>query len=821
MKHNLAELREALTDERTGVFRKDRVETVPATSCDTFLRALRRATEKTTGLLLVYYSGHAWLSTDGHELFLTAGNSDAGTDPGGRYLNAVSWQRDVCPLLRTRRTWTGLPGRRRRAKHIVVVLDCCYAGNALSGFDPGGASVSVLTAVQSRRMIPSGSGDECTPYTRKLVELLRNRDRDEPVTVAWLAGALFAAFQGVTTFSSGTTVGDRWCPQSRLSRDAHHVVLARGEEPQRGPSLRERAKERARVLARWCGRNVRRPAAVVPAAVALALAAVALVGFLRPLGGSADCPSPLELRLLADADARPAVQKVVDGFLDSGGNKDDDGCRSSGVTVYEAKSTDAVEFLRDGSTGGVAAQPDIWIPGATSTYRRAAAGGTGEAALELLGPVAYSPVVVAVPDVLSLSQAQRNAHPLAHILESLRKSNPHQTVLRADPEHTDAAQLATVTLYGEHPSTKPIADDELFDYEQDMAAELSPVPETSHALMCRLASDAGLESRAQVLIPEHVMVRFGLLSDDLGRPGCATATLGSHTALYPTDVPMLDHPFVHVTWRKADRDTGRREAAVRRLHEWFTGDRAQRILIADGYRGVGEDNRPAAPRGGSPVAESQTVPKPVLSAQEVTGEAVTRTLGQYREALGSGRVLYLLDSSSSMAGVWEGRGMAKHLLSQSLESLGRRDEYGIWSVASAARTRDIAAFGRHDREAARDALAKARTLERDADIGRALDDALELLAAPPEGDRPRLVVLITDGEDSADITGDERAALLERVGRERIPVVVVALQISGCADGGINRRIADRSRGRCLDFSGDRLRELRDEVARVGTGDAR
>lgn len=58
------------------------------------------------------------------------------------------------------------------------------------------------------------------------------------------------------------------------------------------------------------------------------------------------------------------------------------------------------------------------------------------------------------------------------------------------------------------------------------------------------------------------------------------------------------------------------------------------------------------------------------------------TLAQYRKATGPGRVLFLVDSSGSMADRWEGDGGVLGLLKAAFEGLGAEDEYGVWGVAS-------------------------------------------------------------------------------------------------------------------------------------------
>ncbi|MFI5812475.1 hypothetical protein ACIA7S_16080 [Streptomyces sp. NPDC051643] len=48
---------------------------------------------------------------------------------------------------------------------------------------------------------------------------------------------------------------------------------------------------------------------------------------------------------------------------------------------------------------------------------------------------------------------------------------------------------------------------------------------------------------------------------------------------------------------------------------------------------------------------------------------------------------------------------------------------------------------------------------------------------------------------------------------------MAALDSGGCAKGSPDQRMSEASGGRCLDTGGDLVADLRNEVARTGTGD--
>ncbi|QNE79388.1 VWA domain-containing protein [Streptomyces finlayi] len=614
-------------------------------------------------------------------------------------------------------------------------------------------------------------------------------------------------------------------------------------------------------------------------------AALALAGFGTwwagglPGGASRDCPPAMELRVLTDPDLRPTVKKAADAYMERGS-----GCRSVGITTYDAKATDAVAALRASSlwqdppaacpaTGeclrpqrDVGPQPDIWIPAAGSAWRRVMEGGQTEAGgsaaatatgdvssggdgtegaegaageravtLDALGSVAFTPMVLAVPISMALVPESQTGRPLGSLISELRdaqRPDRSVSVLRPDPEGTDGALLATEALYAS--SEAGSGSGSASSLEQSMAQALRPMPATARELMCALADGTRnpLEDSAAVLVPEQTMAQCNLPSGDPGRPRCATDVLDNRTAQYPNDIPVLDLPYLQVTWDDAGRDAEARDREVRRFYAWLAEDTAaQKFFTDDGFRRVGDNGKPAPPEENSPLradldatgryAVRQSIPPTATST--VTAASLNTTLRRYRQALGPGRVLYLLDNSTSMADkrVWDGSGRAKELVVRSMSSLGAGDAYGVWSIAS-EKDPDVVPFGRHGRAAAQKAVAAAGTADVDARVVEGLREGFATLRdGLTEDDPPRLLVLVTDDEDSKGLTKKELAELVAKA--EQAPpvrVVVVSLRGGGCSAGRLNEAITEATGGRCLDLSDDIPTELTAEVAKTGTGDA-
>jgi hypothetical protein len=902
VKHNLGELFTTLLGG--GVFGAEEIRTIsPLTRLD-FLSHLETSARDARGLFLLYFAGHGRLSQDGTELYLAVGRSRrvGGDEPA--YAEAVSWNRDVLPKLRD-------IADRGQVDRVVVILDCCNAGNALEEFKPGALQhgrdrISVLTAVQVNRRIPAGNGHEPTPYTKQLIRLLRDGlphtgpatgpnsgpkagpatgpdadpEQAAQLPLVPLSAALHDAMRGLFTVH-----GDPWEPRHHAAESEQDVLLGFAPRLLKGPPERpgtpwwRAALARAELLLRRLrpanspskqGSSGHRPAkphrALVPLlTVCAVLLAAGGYGGYRWAAGGTTCAPPVELRLLTDPDTAPTVQKAVDAYLVEGENHTGNGCRRSGISLVAPKSADAVTGFRHArdwrtprSSGelrpqrDIGAQPDIWIPGSHVTFDRAKSLiSGGDVSLTSLGRVAYSPLVLAVPTNLATAAASATGSGLGELLTQLRKNNPGPvTVLRADPESTDSAQLATVGVYGQNAGATPVSDSAVGQFERQ-AARLSPAPRSSYELMCALAgADTELKDRSAVLVPEQVMAQFNVHTDAKDRLGCDIDRLGRRGPQYPADVAPLDLPFIQVRWKGADRDAGIRQKAVDRFYAWLTrvAGAGQKIFTDDGYRAcacgasatpgdpgasatpgdpgassaTGDPGRPAAaPLTSWLVREGGALSDPLSTGYDTSTGAVNTALARYRSALGPGKVLYLLDSSSSMESGWTGSGRALDLLAQSLDAFGPDDRYGVWTVAGDPPTRQLVPLAPHtDVGAVRRTVAGARTVDHESFPGPALTAALaQMTDSQKASSGARLIVYITDDEDDDHLAGRALTDLLHALTASQVPVEWVSLAPGGgCAAGRTGARIAKAGGGRCLDASSSQVSELRDDVARVGTG---
>ncbi|MFD6994776.1 caspase family protein [Streptomyces mirabilis] len=861
--HNLAVLVRAL--ERGGVLRPLEITVARSPRLADFRHSLRAAADSAEGLLLLYFAGHGAVPSAGDELWLQMRDAEvvrgetAGFEGAARFTN-------VLRILAN-----------SHAERIVVVLDCCNAGNAARVWEAVERPdvrrrVSVLMSVQANHRIDAGDADTPTPFTARLVELLTSGIEDREGEgrgdeVHFLA--LAEALRAYMSTHHRTERGEAWEPQSRTENPPVDVVLgiragagrpvgSRAEAVGAGAASRPTSGRRrrrafvarvraaaARLRPGAVGPGALRPSAPAPhrppgqapggrstrraAVVLLALAAaLGLVGYFVVDNAASDrsvCGPPVELRLLTDPDLESTVRKAADTYLTSAANTTGGGCRRSGITVYGAGSAAVVAGLRDQSDPwqrpvsddtdpqrDIGPQPDIWIPGTLATAARARSSGVARTFVTLepdAAPFAYSPMVLSLPQGIAEDAVRdRTGDSLAGLRAKLARRDKSASVRRPDPEYTDSALLATVGLYG--PGRADVGRAE------GSVAQTGPPAPTAGDLLCTLPDNADTDRSTAALVPEFLMV---------SGVGCDRTTRTPRMAEYPDDVPGLTPTFVRVRWTGGDHDEAARDDAVRRFHDWLTGTGDKEV--DDGLAVFGQDGfrAPSGARAFLAAHDSATglISDPGRPAGAAGAEAMDTALNQYRNAKGPGRVLFLLDSSGSMAGLWQGPGGAPGILKQSLGGLGTQDEYGVWSVASQGRSpyAELLPFGPHRRGDAERALDRAAVKDAEADPYGALKAALDTMAQKGrDDDRPELIVFLTDDEDDNHLTAKGHLdELLTSARAKGVPVVMAALDSGGCAKGRPDQRISDASGGRCLDTKGDLVAGLRDEVARTGTGD--
>lgn len=903
VEHNLRLLREVLAGG--GIFDEDEIEVLRSPDLGGFHHALREAADSAKGLLLVYFAGHAAVPNAPEPLFLQLRGAEIYRGHASVFPGAERFDTVLAMLAAS------------EAERIVVVLDCCYAGNAsfmweqLEPFESR-QRVLLLMSVLANHRIDAGDGGTPTPFTQELVRVLGG---EGGVGFAELAAELHARMS-----ASGlqTLRNKPWLPLSRAEADRDVLLSARGDpetkdpdpapeepeapedpedpaqsgsgqgspdapggrptlviapppgvpgtstdtpeptpeespsppgghlppasrpdpaeapppssphaarQPSRPPArLHSRQPSLLRIPVAWVRRQRRAVRAVLTLVLLLALGTAGSLPLLLG-GGGASCSPPLELRVLTDPDLEATITAAADAYLTSDRNTDGHGCRRTGITVYSAGSADVVTALRRETEDwqeprvedtnpqrDVGPQPDVWIPGSPADVERVKSGQEmgGVAHLATIGaPLAYSPVVLAVPRSLAGDPSNRGAgRPLRALLDDLTGRAADSLVRRPDPEYTDAALLATMGLYGENGDAGGAGG---AGGAERLVAQAGPPSRTAADLMCTLPEDPSADARTAALVPEFLLTT-GV--------GCDRTTRHRRIAEYPSDVPGVQPTFVRVRWEHADRDGAARDDAAEGFREWLAGDGGRAVFARDGFRAVGGHQDLLDPEH---VADG-VLRDPTGLARDTARSAMDDVLTRYRGAGGPGRVLYLLDDSGSMGGLWDGPSGGPGLLAQSLGGLGEVDEFGVWTVSGLGSRNHatLLPFGHHPRNDAERTVVRAKVRDAEADPAAALLAALdEMHGRGTDDNRPELIVYITDDEDDNRLTGAALDEVLNkaRAAKGRIPVTMVSLVSGGCDHGSPDARVSAASGGRCLDADDDLGAGLTAEVARTGTGE--
>ncbi|MFD8546961.1 caspase family protein [Streptomyces sp. NPDC059649] len=849
---NPAELRRALT--ATDLFTADEVTLCRPAEPWELSQALKTAADEARGLLLVYFSGHGWVGSDGGDLQLMVGASV----PRQSH-TTVSWQDAVLSCLDS-----------ARAERIVIVLECCYAGNAGGAFHSHRKPMSLLMAAQPNRRIFSGEEPAGgTVFTRAMVQILENG----------IPGRRFVTFEDLVRELRGrlagerTPMGDVWEPRSAKQNTVDDVVLSFAT-----PEARLPTPPRVR-LRRWSNQHVRprlKPLLALVTVLVLIAAGLVVRQLLLPLP---DCPPALELRLLTAPEAEPTLRRAAFDYEMSEANTrplqgEGDlpaGCRRAQITVYSA-AKDQIDqgFAAAGRWQGEAQgtgqgqqddkgtdplyrpgpQPDLWIPESTADYDEARRGmpPTGSpATLHNTGPVAYSPLVVGIPAGKQLDDVERVRASWQDLLTGTDSGHRDLKLLRPSPVLSGTGLLHTIGLYlandGSRIGSSGSPDPALAEgAEQRLSAPGSQYADSTE-LLCSLRPATGPDATATGQAPaggargdrSAPLVSEKSLADyNLGRAvGSCPALAGPlaprdrYVAYYPKNVPALDHPLIRVDWH-GTADATARQAAVDRFAEWLRApDGGRAVLTAQGYRPVpGKDSTDPAPAPGSPLRDSRAdadLDAPVNRFTAGTDQ-VARVLDGYDKAQKPSRLLILMDTSTSMADGGK-LPVALGAAGRALEMVGDRHTYGLWTFPDRAHPGDpdavrrVVPLGTVDPargKAALDRIAKGELVDHGAAMEEALTAAVREMKTSSGSNQAIVLIMDEDDGRARRAAGVEQrlTALLKQ--KPAVPVLTLVLDKAGC-DTFALQGLANASRGQCVPGGPQAPDLLAGLIASIGT----
>ncbi|KAB8161712.1 VWA domain-containing protein [Streptomyces sp. 3MP-14] len=812
--YNLYELRnELLGHDEHDRSVPSRARLLHSPGAEEMKEQIRSAAGAARDLLLIYFSGHGHLHLDTRdnttELYLVP--SDCPRERVWEHAVSYTWLRNTV--------------RSSRARQVVLILDCCYSGQAHRVEEPGHSAFALLTSARARDDQDQGNGVGPTPFTRALLVALRalRTDRGQRARVE----ELLVRMAQLSLRDKGRAAVDElshpndWEPALTQRRGGGNIVLSHVSAP-RGADLPDRLFAvwlRLR-SAWWRFRGWRWWPAAAAGAVALALLAALLpwLAWDRWQDGRAAaerCAVPLQLRVLTTPEYQQPLSRALAAFdvgdLDEerrdlargiGSGRDD--CRRVEVQVYGAPGAavvDAFEHSADWASPGrpcaeeersepcrellrdVGPLPDVWLPASSATADRVRpATRLRDSRVELGEPteIARVPAVVAANG--TLPDVARTGESLTTLLEAAGD------VRSAAPQSSDAALAHGMTAgAGRLPDPEPVPDDA--------------------ALVCSLRPDA---PSPDLLLSERSMLPL------VGDPPAACLPEGGwratmrdlYTAYYPSDVPPLDLSFVPVRWRDADRDAVERQLAVELLGAWLAGEAGGEALRAEGFRRWQDDGWL---RGPEQYNERPFVADLPRGADVADADRAAAHLAEVTDGAGPRDVVFVLDVSNSVLGPDGRLSTVRESLRQAIGALTDEDRFAVLTTPGA----DDVPYGvaldlgppTGDRTArALDALTEVRG---DVRLQEPMAEAAALLTAAQRPDAAGLLVVITDDGHRTD-----PQAALAAVREEDTTLVVSVL------DGGCDRPViqALTTAATCLDDAVNQPVQLAAKLRVLGEG---
>ncbi|MGP3949244.1 substrate-binding domain-containing protein [Streptomyces sp. 7N604] len=901
---NLADLRDALSHPERGILEKDAITVLPPSEGDEpspgrkeLLEALRSAGRETADLLLVYFVGHGYRAPLNNQLYLMTRNAHlddlvgtavAWTDVleklGGMHFKRAVFILDCCNSgVAAEGGGVGTSG------HYILTSALPTKTQPLDSVECGRSRFTheIICAMESLR--PDSEQLTMQGLYDGLYDVMSRWNEDVDFGDGW--------------GPKGRSGGDG--PGIVIALPAAVPVPPPQRPrlpppPPPPPPLPPWLQWLQWLKDRW------KTVPAVAVALALAVVTGAYLTSRDGGGTASECPPPLELRLMAGTETRDAAQRAVTAYMKDGADRERLGgddhapadCRRANFTVYDAGTGDTVDAFgatpawagrvgdesgptpmssssgdgadspcmeASGSAGvqrtaeqdeaaaelcfdplqDVGPQPDLVLPGSTTELGRIQAQlkrTPGPATVKDLGPVGYSPLVLAVPasleEKLEEQGVSRTGSTWEQLLEAMDKAAPGMPLLRPDPDTSGTGLLHTVALYEAHDGVLAGGAKGKSDaVERRLRKNLPDTAPAADAdgLLCALYKGEVKDTRlgeAAALVSEKAVADFNLgkrrdSACDNSKPADRKSRF---LAYYPKGVPALDMPLAEVRWG-GGRDRELREAAIEHFRAWLTGEEGRRVFLGDLVRGAGAGgNSPRLPSGqASEDTEASGILKDVPVVTDTAGGSTADdVVADYTRTRTPGQVLFLVDVSGSMA---EGgkRALAATALRRSLQRLGSQDSYGIWSYPKSAtepaEARVVIEPGTPGDTRAKaltwaDALPKQSMVPKGAAVYEVLTRAMREMHAQ---DRP-LIVLITDGDNrpQGGRGTNEQAAMRDEQRRGRSAgVLVLSVAPDGCTTA--ISEFKNPPRAGCFsgrpDEAAERLAEQVANEVQGGTGD--
>ena len=498
------------------------------------------------------------------------------------------------------------------------------------------------------------------------------------------------------------------------------------------------------------------------------------------------CPFPAELRVLTSPEELRAVTAWASAYQRSTADADG-GCPTVNPYVYAAALDETMRALETSwqlnALRDIGPRPDVWLPDSTWEVAQVRAQpGLPGVVVPLVddGPLAYSPIVLAVPtDAVDPDPQARQKEATWDELFN-RVQTRGWGLVRPDPAKSVVGAFANVALYQD-----PGRVDEL-EHLIDVSLDRGSYPlGDSDDLLCRLrhaaAESGGSRLTTAVITTEQAMVRFnqgGPLGSGCPLSGDSLPGPPLLHALYPTDRTSLDHPFVRFDWSDTNAAQSR---AAEEFGRWLRSDEGKRELVSAGLR-------PPRYQVEAPLTEDYGAFPAAIVGGLPDGKAVETAQKLYVNQHRPARVLVAVDASGSMGRAAGGQSGTRFQaaatgIRTALDRLRSQDEYELWAFSTSL-GRD--GYWRLVPTGAGNASTRAASTTA-ALAGVELGGGTPLYATIAAGvgelswsgeEASRALVVLTDGHDTSGSDGSETVAAVHG---KKVRVFVVAIGEASCA----------------------------------------
>ncbi|GAA0453967.1 hypothetical protein Aca07nite_66530 [Actinoplanes capillaceus] len=779
VERNVAALEERLRDPvLSGFSGKNCVTVLNPERSDDVIDPVQVAAGLAEDVLFVYYAGHGLLDRNG-ELHLGLRHSEL-----QRRWNSLRFEDFAEALLDS------------DAKSTIVVLDCCYSGLASRYLQMGDEEAPAAVADQAPEEVVEQAA-------KKMIEQAAERQdidglyvlMSSSATKASLApeGDEFTAFTGRLLKLIDTGVPG---PHELLTMQTLYAAVRDEMQRRRLPRPQQHSGNLAGEAALFRNRvhfpavplieNVpagrdRRMSPVWRRAAGGALCLTVLAG---AASASADtsvlaaCAAPESVRMLVPLD-------TVEMFTDVAGSyeyatRGAGYCQRVRVTVAGASRDDAARAFalswrtpKEASTADrrllrrIGLPPDVWIAdlGVDMAAVQAVLATAPGAAVTVPGdPVqwslAESPVVLAEPGAPASTPRARPASAWGELVSG---------VVRPDPDTTTVGRLVNVSLYpaGQQAGVARDRVQRPLDAAAVAAGQGIGPPDVT-GLLCRSRD-------TRLIVAEWQLVRHNLHRDNGECPGVWDAR-------YPGDTGWLDYPMVRPVWagRPARRSAGD-------LTAWLRSAAGARVLADNGLR-----PRSAGPDSGIISTNGALANWSARPAYATSAASLERAESAYEAARKPATVLVAVDGSGSMTARSGGRSRfdaALDGIAASIGAMGPRDRVGLFLFSTAIKG-GIAEIPGDDRKAID--RARAYRPAGGTPLHQAIDHGVRELrtdSGTAAGDRHRILVVLTDGEDTT-------RHPLPRLDDDSVRVVIANVGVSACPEPAL--AALTREHGDCI-----------------------